>query len=89
MQALLELDTGGRFAPVKVDEQMLLGLRKGDVFVCRWPGPAPCTWWRNMVPEIPIAQCGACNHFFHQEEWEFAVLSKGACPFCRAPQQDE
>lgn len=26
----------------------------------------------------------ACNHFFHEEDWEFAVMSKEACPFCRA-----
>ena len=89
MQALLDFETGGSYAPVQADAPMLLALRKEDVFACRWPGQAPTTWWRNMVPEIPIAQCGACNHFFHQEEWEFAVLAKGACPFCRAPQQDE
>ena len=28
--------------------------------------------------------CKRCNHFFHEEDWEFAVMQKGACPFCAA-----
>ena len=24
-----------------------------------------------------------CNHFFHEEDWELATMSKAHCPFCR------
>lgn len=44
---------------------------------------------RRQVPEIAISQCGACNRFFHAEEWEAAVLAQAQCPFCRAPQTAE
>ena len=36
-----------------------------------------------MLPDVPIVLCHECNHFFFQEDWEFATLSKGVCPFCR------
>ncbi|KAJ1630941.1 hypothetical protein T492DRAFT_870791 [Pavlovales sp. CCMP2436] len=86
MQALMDFDSGAAFLPVEVDEQMLLGFRKEEVFVHKWPGGVPWSWFKNMVPEISLAQCGSCNHFFHDEEWEAAVLAKEECPFCRSPQ---
>ncbi|KAG8465049.1 hypothetical protein KFE25_012412 [Diacronema lutheri] len=97
MQALLDFDAGGgAFVPVEVDESMLLSFHKEEVFVQKWAGGGaaggaalPWVWWKNMVPEIPISQCSACNRFFHGEEWEAAVLAKGQCPFCRAPQTAE
>ena len=36
-----------------------------------------------MVPEIPIVLCTNCNHFFHEEDFEFASLQKKECPFCK------
>ena len=32
----------------------------------------------------PRAISHTCNHFFHEEDWEFAATSTGACPFCKA-----
>ena len=29
--------------------------------------------------------CHSCNHFFHEEDWDMAVMQKGCCPFCKAP----
>ena len=36
-----------------------------------------------MLPDVPIVLCHSCNHFFHEEDWEFAIMTKGCCPFCR------
>ena len=44
----------------------------------------PLEYYRNMLPDVPIVLCHSCNHFFHEEDWEFSVMSKGVCPFCRA-----
>ena len=38
-----------------------------------------------MLPDVPLVLCHSCNHFFHEEDWELAVMQKGACPFCRTP----
>ena len=46
------------------------------------PPQAP-EYYRNMMPDVPVVLCHACNHFFHEEDWEFAAMSKGACPFCK------
>mmetsp|Transcript_24173 Transcript_24173/g.65451 ORF Transcript_24173/g.65451 Transcript_24173/m.65451 type:complete len:1251 (-) Transcript_24173:228-3980(-) len=89
VQALNESvsESSTAFRAVEVDEEMLLSFRREHVFVQKWPSSAvPWTWWKNMIPELAISQCSTCNHFFNAEEWEFAVLSKGCCPFCRAPQ---
>ena len=40
-------------------------------------------YYRNMLPDVPIVLCHSCNHFFHEEDWEFAIMTKGCCPFCR------
>merc|ERR1719446_617848 len=37
---------------------------------------------RNMLPDVPVVMCHACNQFFHEEDWELAIMSKGCCPFC-------
>ena len=37
-----------------------------------------------MLPDVPVVCCHSCNHFFHEEDWELAVMAKGTCPFCRA-----
>ena len=59
-------------------------MRRADVFVRSYPCAALAPrFFRNVIPEVPIAMCGACGHFFHEEDFEFAVLQKRACPFCR------
>ena len=50
------------------------------------PPQAP-EYYRNMMPDVPIVLSHACNHFFHEEDWEFAAMSKGECPFSRASTQ--
>ena len=37
----------------------------------------------EIKPDVPIVLCHSCNHFFHEEDWEFATMSKSHCPFCR------
>ena len=51
---------------------------KNDVFVLRGPSQSvPTEYYRNMMPDVPIVLCTECNHFFHEEDWEFAVMQKG------------
>jgi len=37
------------------------------------------------MPDVPVVMCNSCNHFFHEEDWEFAVMQKKACPYCGSP----
>ena len=41
-------------------------------------------FFKNILPEIGIAMCPTCQHFFHEEDFEFSVLRDGGCPFCRS-----
>ena len=36
-----------------------------------------------MLPDVPLVLCHGCNHFFHEEDWELALMQKNECPFCR------
>ena len=47
----------------------------------RFPHPS-----RSLpLPQVPVVLCHSCNHFFHEEDWDMAVMQKGCCPFCKAP----
>merc|ERR1719155_207430 len=83
-RALMDYEGSDGFSPVEVDITMLQAMRKGEVYIQKWPSPdVSWTFYRSMIPDIAIVQCEACNHFFHEEEWEFLMLTKKACPFCR------
>ena len=78
--------THGQFRPPTADRQMLLAMERGDVYVLK-PGAPQLPWefYRNMLPDVPVVLCHACNHFYHEEDWELALMQTGACPFCRVP----
>jgi intraflagellar transport protein 122 len=75
----------GNQEPIMVDRDILLSLRKTEVFVRKWPSPGVRNeYFKLMVPEIPVILCPACNHFFHEEDFEMASIQKRRCPVCRA-----
>jgi len=84
-KAMLDFEPNGVFSPTVADRSMLLSMDKSDVFLVQWPSPAlPCEFYRNMLPDVPVVLCHECNHFFHEEDWELAVMQKKQCPFCQA-----
>ena len=84
-KAMLDFEYSGRFAPTVATREMLIQMEASEVFVVQWGTSArPTEYYRNMLPDVPIVLCHSCNHFFHEEDWEFSVMSKGVCPFCRA-----
>lgn len=84
-KTLLDFEPTGRFAPPVATHEMLLHMEAADVYVVQWGTHARSVeFYRNMMPDVPIVLCHSCNHFFHEEDWEFATMSKGACPFCKA-----
>ena len=69
---------------------MLLAMSCNDVFVCSWPTQGRAAeYYRNMMPDVPIALCHHCNQFFHEEDYELAMITKKRCPFCRAPAPED
>lgn len=72
------------YTTVVVPTRCLRALKREDVF--RVPpgthGPR-AKLYKNMMPDIPIALSRACGRFFHEEDFEFAYLKEGRCPFSR------
>jgi len=72
--------------PVEVDERVLMHMRLEEVFVVdytKYCAKMPCRYFKNMVPYVSITMCEHCCKFFGQDEYEFAFIEKGHCPFCR------
>eukprot|EP00965_Chrysotila_dentata_P194760 6176569-Pleurochrysis_carterae.AAC.1 len=82
-KAMLDFDPSADFTPTVADAEMLNEMERSEVYVLSWPQRSvPKEFYRNMIPDVPVVLCHSCNHFFHEEDWEFAVMQKGACPFC-------
>uniref|UniRef100_A0A7S3GCF1 Intraflagellar transport protein 122 homolog n=1 Tax=Palpitomonas bilix TaxID=652834 RepID=A0A7S3GCF1_9EUKA len=81
---LLALVTGDRYTPLRIDRETLRSLDRNDVFMLKPVSEhLPCRFYRTMIPDVPIVQCHRCNCLFHEEDYEFIVLQKRKCPFCR------
>lgn len=76
---------GEPYQPVKIDRETLAELKPEEVYIVdfRKLSPLlPIKLYRSMIPEVAIALCDACGHFFHQETWELEFLQKKCCPYC-------
>ncbi|CAG4962305.1 unnamed protein product [Parnassius apollo] len=62
----------------------LLRLNPASVVTILRP-PLPPRFYRNMLPELPVAPCPHCQHLFYMEDYEIQLVSKGHCPFCLHP----
>eukprot|EP01004_Peranema_trichophorum_P002730 NODE_1765_length_1818_cov_66.009440_g1496_i0.p1 GENE.NODE_1765_length_1818_cov_66.009440_g1496_i0~~NODE_1765_length_1818_cov_66.009440_g1496_i0.p1 ORF type:complete len:562 (+),score=141.20 NODE_1765_length_1818_cov_66.009440_g1496_i0:104-1687(+) len=79
----LDIQSSKGYTPVLINLTMLKQFKKEDIFVVKWPGNVvKPKFFRNMIPDVAISMCEECNHFFHEEDFEFECLKKGGCPFC-------
>ena len=73
----------GRYREMVVGVETLKRLGKGEVFVRRWGGGVGVEWFYCVIPDVGLVLCRECQQFFHEEDYEFHVLQKQQCPFCR------
>ncbi|KAG4084721.1 WD40-repeat-containing domain protein [Neocallimastix lanati (nom. inval.)] len=77
-------DTREQYKPIEVDRETLKAMNKHDVFMKKWNKKCiPIKFYKSVLTEISITVCPVCNHFFESTEYEFSLLQKQACPFCR------
>lgn len=82
---------GEPYQPVRIDRETMLELKPEEVYVVdfRKNSPyLPIKFYRSMIPEVAIAVCGVCGHFFHQETWELEFLQNKCCPYCGSREID-
>jgi intraflagellar transport protein 122 len=46
-------------------------------------------FFRKVLAEVPVTMCDHCFRFFHTDDYEFLVLQRSECPFCRHPVREE
>ena len=69
--------------------EMLKAMDPDHVYVLDCPPAGERKWYRNVLPEVPVVLCRACNHFFNQEEWERQIVKSGGCAFCGVEAHDD
>lgn len=82
---------GEPYQPVCIDRETLMELRPEEVYVVdfrQFSQLLPVRFYRSMIPEVAIAVCGSCGHFFHQETWELEFLQNSCCPYCGSKEID-
>jgi len=76
---------GEPYRPVRIDRPTLAELSSEEVYVIdmqKFSPLLPIRFFRSMIPEVAIAVCSTCGHFFHQETWELEFLQHKCCPYC-------
>merc|ERR1719271_1305404 len=63
----------------------LQSLYRAEVFCCkpRQQG-LRATYYKSAIPDVHMALSQPCNRFFHEDDFEYAVLKEGKCPYSRA-----
>ena len=82
----------GQYTALELDEETIRSLSMDEVFVIdirHLNSTHPYKYYKNTLPEMDINLCKYCNHFFLQDEYEFAYLERKACPFCRVAEDKE
>ena len=95
-QALLDwMDsqvTPENYKPVMVKENVMRHMRYEEVFIqdmSHYCPNYPKRYFKNMVPDVAITKCEQCQKFFIQDEYEFAYMESGHCPFCKNVEKDK
>lgn len=93
-QALLNTEhtSPENYQPVKVSQDVMQGIRFEEVFVqdmSHFNANIPKRYYKNMVPDVAINMCDNCCRFFIQDEYEFAYMECGHCPFCKHVEKDK
>merc|ERR1719188_2771088 len=76
---------GEPYQPVRIDRETMAELRPEETYIVdmrKFSPLLPIKFYRSMIPEVAIAVCGNCGHFFHQETWELEFLQNKCCPYC-------
>jgi intraflagellar transport protein 122 len=73
------------YKPVTVDAETLRTLYRAEVFCCRARQPGMrATYYKSAIPDVHMALSQSCHRFFHEDDFEYATLKEGRCPYSRA-----
>ena len=84
--------TPENYKPVMVKENVMRHMRFEEVFIIdmsHFCPSYPKKYFKNMVPDVAITKCEQCNKFFIQDEYEFAYMEFGHCPFCKNVEKEK
>jgi len=80
------------YVPIVVNETIVRSLNSDEIYfvnLTKYCSSYDITYYKNMLPDVPLKTCEHCNKFFILDEYEFALLEERACPFCKTPVLNE
>ena len=85
--------SSGQYVPLVCDAEMLSQFRQDEVFIVKGSKlanglPSANKYYRLMVTSVGVTLCERCQHFFHDEEFEFETMKGNGCPLCRYKRED-
>eukprot|EP01084_Bolivina_argentea_P105993 189811_1 len=85
-----EARNGKTISRVVIGERILLRIRRQEVFYLPSPdhhnSTSSCgSFFKNMMPDVPLAVSQPCRRFFHEEDLEYSYVSEGKTPISRIP----
>ena len=81
-----------QYKPIELDEYALKALRSEEVYIVdysRFNPNIPPRYFKNIAPDVAISMCENCCKFFIQDEYEFAYMELGHCPFCKFVEKEK
>ena len=88
----LDTLTGKEYKPIEVDEKVLKSMRFEEVYILDYShfnSQYPKRYFKNIVADVAINMCENCCKFFIQDEYDFAYMELGHCPFCKHTEKDK
>ncbi len=74
---------------VVIGEHILLRIRRQEVFYLPPPDHNSIRsrgrFFKNMMPDVPLAVSQRCRRFFHEDDLEYSYVSEGKTPISRIP----
>lgn len=91
MESLDHQTTQG-YEPVECEEAILQNMRFEEVYIVDYShlnSKTPKRYFKNLVPDFAIHMCENCCKFFVLDEYEFAYMEHGYCPFCKHVEKEK
>ncbi|KNC48011.1 Ift122 protein [Thecamonas trahens ATCC 50062] len=86
---LMAVTSSDTYVPFVISRAGLAALDASQVLVREWACPAMrAQFYLNITPAFPVYACAACNHVYHEADYELHILESGLCPMCTSPFKD-
>ena len=84
----LERLSNKKYSPIKLSKDQLKLMNIYDIYIRKWnKNCISMEFYLKLDNDQDVILCDNCNRFFNEDEWEFNLIEKSSCKFCRISHQ--